>query len=492
MTYQTLAAVDLGSNSFKLQVARVQGDQLYPLDALKENVRLAAGLDKNKHLTAASQQQALACLRRFNERLRALPKGAVRCVGTSALRVAKNAEAFIEAAELTLGFPIEIIAGREEARLIYLGVAHSLPPSSKKRLVIDIGGGSTECITGLGARQLDRESLSMGCVNASLAYFPDGKIDKSALRAAEMDARLKAQAIESSFDPRHWDEAIGSSGTIRAIGDIIQANGWGDEINRYGLDQLRDALLKAGHIYKLSIDGLKPDRLPVLAGGFTILCGIFDAFGIQRMGVASGALREGLLYDLLGRMSDHDMREQTVAEFSQRYHVDTRQADYVSELALRIFNSLSIPQDDAADAQRFLTWAARLHEIGISIAHTGYHKHSAYILENADMPGFSRTDQTRLALLARAQRGSLNKALLSYTKALSDIEKLSIWVLRLAVLLCRNREKPTLSRISTEISASCYRLHLPHEWLANNPLSQRALEEESAAWAAAGFKVRYG
>lgn len=491
MTYQTLAAVDLGSNSFKLQVARVQGDQLYPLDALKENVRLAAGLDKNKHLTNESQQQALACLRRFNERLRALPKGAVRCVGTSALRVAKNSEAFIKAAELTLGFPIEIIAGREEARLIYLGVVHSLPASSKKRLVIDIGGGSTECITGLGARQLERESLLMGCVNVSLSYFPDGKIDKSAMRAAELDARLKAQAIEPNFNPRHWDEAIGSSGTIRAIGDIIQANGWGDEINRQGLDKLREALLEAGHIYKLSIDGLKPDRLPVLAGGFAILCGIFDAFGIQRMGVASGALREGLLYDLLGRMSDHDMREQTVAEFSQRYHVDARQANCVSELALRIFDSLPILQDDATDARRFLAWAARLHEIGISIAHAGYHKHSAYILENADMPGFSSTDQARLALLARAQRGSLNKALQSYTKALSDIDRLSIWVLRLAVLLCRNRETPALSRISAEISANCYRLHLPDEWLASNPLSQRALEEESAAWAAAGFKVRH-
>ena len=491
MTYQTLAAVDLGSNSFKLQIARVQGDQLYMLDALKEPVRLAAGLDKNKYLTAESQQQALDCLRRFNERLRSLPREAVRCVGTSALRTAKNSASFVEAAELTLGFPIEIIAGREEARLIYLGVINSLPASDRRRLVVDIGGGSTECITGVGATQLDRESLQMGCVNFSLKHFPGGKIDKAAMRGAELDARLRAQSVESEFASHNWDEAIGSSGTVRAIGEIIEANGWGQDITPEALTRLREALIKAGHIYKLSLNGLKPDRLPVLAGGFAILSGLFDAFDIKQMHVASGALREGLLYDLLGRMSNHDMRDETVTELSLRYHVDRPQAERVTHLALRIFDNLR-PVHANPDARRFLAWAAQLHEVGICIAHSGYHKHSAYILENSDMPGFSKTDQARLARLVRAQRGSLNKATHSFSHPFSEEDWLIVWILRLGILLCRSRETPNLATLSAEITATGYRLQLPDGWLNSNPLSLRTLEEESAIWSEVNIKVRFG
>ena len=303
MGYQTLAAVDLGSNGFKLQVARVQGEQLYLLDGVKEAVRLAAGLDKNKRLDADSQQRALECLKRFNERLRGLPEEAVRCVGTSALRVAKNADRFLEQAEAALGFPIEIIAGREEARLIYLGVTHSLPPSTGRRLVVDIGGGSTECIIGSGAKQKNRESLLMGCVNFSLRFFPGGKIEKSALKEAELQARLIAQGIEADFSKAHWDEAVGSSGSIRAIADILEAAGWSQGITADGMAQLREVLLKAGHVDRLDVPGLRAERRPVLAGGFAILSGLFAELGIRQMNPATGALREGILYDLLGRMS---------------------------------------------------------------------------------------------------------------------------------------------------------------------------------------------
>lgn len=496
MAYQTLAAVDLGSNSFKLQVARVQGGQLYWLDALKEPVRLAAGLDKNKKLTAESQQKALECLQRFNERLRGLPNDAVRCVGTSALRVAKNAPAFIEEAEAALGFPIEIIAGREEARLIYLGVIHSLPASDNRRLVVDIGGGSTECITGIGARQLNRESLLMGCVNFSLNYFPDGKIDKASMKAAELEARLKAQGIEAEFSGKNWDEAVGSSGSIRAIADIMEANAWGPGISAEGMARLREALLKAGHVDKLELAGLKADRLPVLAGGFAILSGLFSELGITRMQPTTGALREGILYDLLGRMSDHDMREETVAEFMRRYHVDQRQVARVEKLALRLLKDMP-PHNgsDREEARRFLAWAARLHEIGISIAHSGYHKHSAYILENADMPGFSSNDQTRLALLARTQRGALAKVPQLVTgsgQAIPKCDRLLVWVLRQAVILCRNRAEPEVAEIAAEMTSSGYRLRLPAGWLAGNPLTRRALEEEAAVWDAIGVAVQYG
>lgn len=493
MGYQTLAAVDLGSNSFKLQVARVQGEQLYLLDGFKEAVRLAAGLDRNKRLDEDSQQRALECLRRFNERLRGLPEGAVRCVGTSALRVAKNASRFLEQAEQALGFPIEIIAGREEARLIYLGVIHSLPPSSGRRLVIDIGGGSTECIIGSGVRQENRESLLMGCVNFSLRFFPGGKLEKSAMKEAELEARLIAQSIEADFSKGHWDEALGSSGSIRAIADILEANGWCQGITAEGMAQLREAMLKAGHIDKLDLPGLRADRRPVLAGGFAILSGLFAELGIGQMSPASGALREGILYDLLGRMSKHDMREETVAEFMRRYHVDTKQAARVESLTLRLFKGMTpADKEEEQEARRCLSWAARLHEIGISIAHSGYHKHGAYILENADMPGFSRTDQMRLSLLVRAQRGGLAKVpQFMEGGQLSDIDRALVWLLRQAVILCRNRADPELPEVQSETTSRGYRLRLPKAWLEANALTRRALEEEAAYWSSVGVKVQY-
>lgn len=495
MGYQTLAAVDLGSNSFKLQVARVQGEQLYLLDALKEPVRLAAGLDKSKRLDADSQQRALKCLKRFNERLREFPEDAVRCVGTSALRVAKNSAEFLEKAEQALGFPIEIIAGREEARLVYLGVVHSLPAVTGKRLVVDIGGGSTECIIGKGVKQKDRESLQMGCVNFSMRFFGDGLIEKSAMKEAELEARLIAQEIESEFSRENWDEAVGSSGTIRSIADILEANGWGQGITPEGLAALREALLKAGNIDKLELAGLSGDRRPVLAGGFAILSGLFAELGIEKMSPASGALREGILYDLLGRMSDHDMREETVAEFVRRYHVDMKQADRVERVAQQLLRGLAAADDgEAEEARQFISWAASLHEIGISIAHSGYHKHGAYILENADMPGFSRTDQMRLARLVRTQRGSPGKIPQladAEFQRIPELERRLIWMLRQAVILCRNRVEPSLPDVGAELNAKGYQLKLPEGWLKENPLTRRALEEEMKAWGALGVRYQY-
>jgi len=495
MSYQTLAAVDLGSNSFKLQVARVQGEQLYLLDALKEPVRLAAGLDKKKRLDLDSQMRALDCLRRFSERLRGLPEGAVRCVGTSALRVAKNASEFLDQAEQALGFPIEIIAGREEARLIYLGVVHSLPASSNRRLVVDIGGGSTECIIGAGLKQQSRESLLMGCVNFSMRFFPGGRIEKSAMKEAELEARLIAQSVESDFSRGNWDEAIGSSGSIRAVADLIEANGWGSGITADGMARVRETLLKAGHADKLELPGMRVDRRPVIAGGYAILSGLFSELGIQSMTPASGALREGILYDLLGRMSDHDMREVTVAEFARRYHVDEKQSARVEKTALQLFSGIA-PKNkaDKEESRRFLSWSARLHEIGISIAHSSYHKHSAYILENADMPGFSRTDQARLALLARAQRGALTKVpqfLPEVRQNIPECDRLLVWMLRQAVILCRNRAEPGIAEMAAEMTSKGYRLRLPKGWLENNPLTRLALEDEAAYWNAVGVSCQY-
>lgn len=484
--YSTIAAVDLGSNSFRLQVARIVDDQLYPLDSLKETVRLAAGLGADKQLDAAAQERALACLKRFNERLRGLPPAAVRAVGTNTFRVAKNAASFLKAAEAALGFPIDIIAGREEARLIYLGVSHDLPVSAARRLVVDIGGGSTECIIGQGFDPRETESLYMGCVGFSQRFFPDGKISKSALQQAELAARAEVQAIAARFGAGNWDEAVGSSGTARALADILEQNHWSaGGITATGLEKLRAFLIKASDVKALALPGLSADRVPVLPGGFAVMAGLFSELDIEHMTVAASALREGVLHDLWGRFHHHDQRDATVAQFMSRYHVDTQQAARVESLALTLFDQAGkqIAHDHEA-VRRLLSWAARLHEVGITIAHASYHKHSAYILANADMPGFSKIDQARLSMLVRAHRGNLAKATREQKLGSEDWELIAI--LRLAVLLCRNRRETDHAAIRYEREQSTVRLNLAPQWLADSPLTETLLEEEVRQWKAVG------
>ena len=482
----TLAAVDLGSNSFRLEVARVAGDQLYPLDSLKETVRLAAGLQDDKILDGAAQERALACLRRFGERLRGLPAEAVRCVGTSTLRIARNADAFLAQAEAALGHPIEIVAGREEARLIYLGVAHSLPASPDRRLVVDIGGGSTEFIVGHGLKPHERESLHLGCVHFSRRFFEHGMVNRAALKAAELSARAEVERIAHAFGRGNWQQAVGSSGTARALRDILEQSGWSaGGITRDGLDRLRGALLAAGDVERLELPGLSRDRRPVIAGGFAIMAGLFAELGIEQMDVADTAMREGILYDLLGRFHAHDMREATVAEFARRYHVDAGQAGRVKRSVLTLLAATGCGDENDA---RILGWSARLHEIGLSVSHSGYHRHSAYILENADMPGFSRTEQAQLALLARTQRGSLLKVPALAAGEVDERERRSIWLLRQAVILCRSRADPRLAEFAAESTPKGFRLMLPSGWLDARPLTQRALDDEIQHWQALGIK----
>jgi len=488
-TYDTLAAVDLGSNSFRLEVARVSGDQLYPLDSLKETVRLAGGLGDDKILDEATQSRALDCLHRFGERLRGLAPEAIRCVGTSALRIARNADQFISKAEAALGHPIEIVAGREEARLIYLGVAHSLPSSPDRRLVVDIGGGSTEFIIGTGLKPHERESLHMGCVNFSKRFFASGVIDKAALKAAEMAARVEVERIAHEFSRNNWQQAIGSSGTARALREILELNGWSARgITSDGLAQLRSQFIKAGYLDVLDLPGLSRDRRPVIAGGFAIMAGLFAELEIEQMDVAETAMREGILYDLLGRFHKQDMREATVDEFMRRYHIDNQQAARVGRVALRLL-AASGGRDE--NDLRFLDWGARLHEIGLSVSHSGFHRHSGYILENADMPGFSRTEQARLALMARAQRGVLGKIPGFADGAVSDKDRQLVWLLRQAAILCRNRAEPHLPEVKVEASSKRYRLTLPEGWLEHRPLTQRALDEETVHWHAVGVKYTF-
>lgn len=475
--YPTLAAVDLGSNSFHLQVARVEGEQLFYLDAHKVAVRLAAGLGEDKRLDADSQQRALDCLARFGERLKGMPAGSVRAVGTSALRVAKNSSELLRQAKSALGFDIEIVAGREEARLIYLGVAHSLPLTTEPRLVVDIGGGSTECIIGVGYEPQERESLRMGCVGFSKRFFPEGRIDKAAMKAAVTAARVEVQAVAKQFKRGRWQEAVGSSGTARALAELCQLGGFSDgTITADGLRWLREQALMAGSFDQLDLPGLKPDRKPVIVGGLAIMSAVFEELKIESMQAAQGAMREGILWDLLGRVHDHDMRDVTVAQFMRRYHVDGPQAQRVEQLALKLFEAFQAGY--SPDAVHFLSWATKLHEIGISIAHSGFHKHAAYILQNADMPGFSRQDQTRLATLVRASRGNLPK--LAMAAELPDWPL--ILCLRLAVLLHQNRADLALPAWRLDCKGGECQFSVPEDWLAANPLSQLALETELKEW----------
>lgn len=490
-----LAAVDMGSNSFRLQVAKVEGEQLYMLDGLREPVRLAAGLTADNYLDEAAQQRALEALGRFGERLRDLPPGAVRAVGTNSLRVAVNAAEFIAKAEKVLGFPIEVIAGHEEARLIYVGVAHGMPQTDDNLLVMDIGGGSTEFIIGHGMTPLKLESLYMGCVSFSSRYFPDGKINRRSLEKAEIAARSELQTIVVDYRGQ-WQKALGSSGTAKAIAEILELNGYcKNGITRDGLEKLRGELLRAGDIKKLNLQGLREDRLPSLPGGFAIMYAAFCELGITDMQVALSALREGVLYDLWGRFHNNDMRDVTVQHFMRRYHVVPAQAARVSRLALELARQFFASEASGSQrtpeanesALQVLGWVANLHTIGIRVAHSGYHKHTAYILANADMPGFSKKEQTRLSLLALAHRRSMKKLQGLLTNEEDCVLAMS---LRLAALFYRNRSDVALPEMHASFSGKKYSLTLGADWLEQSPLTEAALQEEVKQWKTLGVTMQ--
>jgi exopolyphosphatase / guanosine-5'-triphosphate,3'-diphosphate pyrophosphatase len=492
MIYETVAAVDLGSNSFRLQVGRVVDDQIYPLDSLKEPVRLASGLTVDKRLDGEAQERALVALRRFGERLRGLDRGAVRAVATNTMRVAKNVGEFLPQAEEALGFPIEVIAGREEARLIYLGASHSLPSAAHKRLVVDIGGGSTEFIIGKRHDPQLMESLYMGCVSFTMRYFPGGKVDKRRLREAQIAAAKEIELIAHDYQRMGWKEAVGSSGSARAIADILEMNemnpGGESGITRVGLERLCAMLIKAGSADALDLRGVKGDRMPVLPGGIAIMSAVFEELDLERMTYADGALRLGVLYDLLGRFHHHDMRDATVAHFRRRYQVERDQVERVEAAAMSALTQLSAGAPDESDVH-FLSWGCRLHEIGISVAHNAYHKHGAYILTYADMPGFSKKDQARLAMLVLGHRGKLEK--LGALPAVDSLWTL-IFCLRLAVGLHRTRDDRALPAWRVSSTGRGFLLELPDAWLAENPWTAAALGEEAVIWKQIGreFLVR--
>ena len=475
----TLAVVDLGSNSFRLEVGRVEGDQIFRLDTWRETIRFGAGMDAAGRLTLPARRAALACLSRFSERLSGLHPSAVRAVATNTFRVAKNAATFLPQAEAALGFPIDVIGGHEEARLIYLGVAHVLPASPEPRLVIDIGGGSTEFVIGRGFTPERLESLKLGCVSLSQRFFASGALRAESFAAAETHARAEIEAIAREFGREHWRNAYASSGTALALAAILEENGLSSGgITQDGLARLRKRMIGAGHVSRLALAGIKPERAPVLAGGFAIMSAAMAELSVPRINPVGGALRLGVLYDLLGRTVKRDSRAATVANFMERYHVDRAHAQRVAAMAKALYlHSARAPVPEVA--QR-LEWAALLHEIGNTVSHIGYHKHGAYILENADMPGFSAQEQRALAALVLGGRGGLAKA----AQALADPDfAAQLLALRLAVLLHHARRAIEAPHIKLTMGRPRL-LGVAARWLKAHPLTAHLLEKERAEWGA--------
>jgi exopolyphosphatase/guanosine-5'-triphosphate,3'-diphosphate pyrophosphatase len=488
-----IAAVDLGSNSFHMVVARYSHGQLIILDRLREMVRLAAGLDEHGRLDRDSIERALACLERFGQRLRDMKAESVRVVGTNTLRQAKRKGAFLDRARAALGHPIEIISGMEEARLIYMGVARTMPSEPGRRLVVDIGGGSTEIIIGEGVHAKKLESLHMGCVSMSSRFFSDGEITEKRMKRARIAARLELEPVQATFRNYGWDQAVGSSGTIRSVSDILRARGVADGvITPAAVESLIEQAIRGGNLSRLRVPGLTEERTAVYAGGLAILAELFSILEIVQLRAADGALREGLLYDLLGRLTDEDARVRSVRAMQGRFHVDIAQAERVEVTALDFLEQTQQEWElEDPVAPLLVSWSARLHEVGLDVSHSQYQKHGAYLLEHADLPGFPQDEQRILATVVGAHRRKINM------ESLQDLHppwhlkaEYLIVILRLAVLLHRGRSPVALPRIVALAKGRTLELSFPRGWLDDHPLTATDLENEIEYLKAIGFRLK--
>lgn len=487
-----LAAVDLGSNSFRLEIAQLDHGLLKRREYLKETVRQGSGLDADRNLTDEAMQRGWDCLSRFAERLAGFKRYQVRAVATQTLREARNREVFLERAKQLLGFPIDVVSGREEARLIYQGVAHLLPQSDERRLVVDIGGRSTELILGQGYRTRFMDSYRVGSVAWSMRYFPDGSFTPQAFDTAEIAAKAVLDEALNSCRPEHWDVAYGSSGTVGAVGDVLQAAGWpAGLITREALDWLLERLLKAQSAERLRMDGMKDDRRAVIGGGVSVLRAVFDLLGIEQMQVAQGALRHGALYDLLDREHEQtDQRSASVQRLVNNFHADPNQALRVSKVARHLMRQLASDLEPAELDRhlRKLGWAAQLHEIGSTISHSDYHKHGAYILDNADAAGFTMDELHRLGLLVLGHRGKLRKLDVDLD---DEVFVMQLLALRLAVILCHARRDPDLNGLHLEWDGDrAVRLDSRAAWCSAYPQSAYLLQEEMQAWLKTAWSLR--
>jgi len=491
----TVAAVDLGSNSFHMIVARIDGGDLQVIDRLKEMVRLGEGLTDDKYLRPEVADRALACLERFGQRLRGMPSDSVRAVGTNTLRQVRPETLFLEQADLALGHQIDVIAGREEARLVYLGVANGLAAGDERRLVVDIGGGSTELIVGEGFTPRLRESLHMGCVSMSRLQFPEGEISAKLMDRAELASALEIRPVRERFRSSGWRTAVGSSGTIKAIASVVEAQGWStDGISVQSLDKLRETLIGFGKASAIDIKGLSDERKPVFAGGVAVLRSVFANLGMEHMQVSDEALREGLIYEMMGRIRHEDVRERTVSALCQRFDVDGGHAERIKATALTLYGQVAKSWNLMnPNFPSMLGWAARLHEVGLTIGHSQYQKHGAYLVRNADLSGFTRQEQSVLAALVLGHRRkfpvqdflALPKPVREYTRHL--------WViLRLAVLLHRGRSPTNKPYPMLYPDGEHLRLRFPGDWLDHHPQTRLELEQETERLIAADVRLEFG
>jgi exopolyphosphatase/guanosine-5'-triphosphate,3'-diphosphate pyrophosphatase len=488
-----LAAVDLGSNSFHMVVARYSHGQLTIVDRLREMVRLAAGLDEHGRLSKEATDRALGALARFGQRLRDMKAESVRVVGTNTLRKARRKAGFLERAREALGHPIEIISGIEEARLIYAGVTQTIPLEPGRRLVVDIGGGSTECIIGDGLEPRILESLYMGCVALSAEYFPDGRFVEKRFDRAVVACEVELEPIQVPFRAIGWEHAVGSSGSVRAVGEAIrELDPTAQTITRAGLRELTEHLTRAGNVRSAGLEAIGEERWPVFGGGLAILTAVFNALAIESMRVADGALREGLLYDMVGRYTDEDARERSIRSMAARFHVDPDQAERVERTAIEFLREVEVAwglTDPLAEG--VLRWAARLHEIGLDISHSSHHKHAAYLLEHADLPGFPREEQRLLACVVGSHR---RKVALERTEELippwHTLALYLIVIFRLAVLLHRGRSREPLPTIRLAPRGRTLEVRFPRGWLRAHALTRADLEQEVDFLKAAGVRLR--
>lgn len=476
-----LAAIDLGSNSFHLIVARITHDEIRTLERLGDKVQLAAGLDANHNLTEEAQTRALDCLSRFAPFLQGIQHENLRIVGTNALRAARNAQSFLDRAEDILGHSLEVINGREEARLIYVGAAHTLATQKGRRLVVDIGGGSTEFIIGEGFDALALESLHMGCVAYSKRFFPDGVITTKRYQQALLSAKNELLNIVKPYKKLGWKQVVGTSGTIKAAAAVLEQNGWVESgVTREGLARLAKHLLKFKQLDQIEMTGLKPDRAKVFLAGIAILQAVFELLDIEEMEFADGALREGILHDLVGRSSDQDIREQTVNALLERYQMDVQQADNVSQTAEYLYQQVKKDwQLQSEDLHQLLRWAAQLHEIGLSIAHSQFHKHGAYLLQHSDLSGFSRQLQSMLAVLVRSHRRKfpMTEFQLQPESFQTSLVRLAI-LLRLSIVLNHSRQDEAHKQVSIKVDKQDIQLSFSDDWLVDNPLALADLNQE--------------
>jgi len=491
--HKPVAAVDLGSNSFHLIIGRVLGDQVTVLDRLRDPVRLAADIDEEGNLDERAIERMQASLKRFRERLVNIPAKSVRAVGTDTFRRIRTPKDTLSRASAALGVPIEILPGGEEARLIYLGVAHEEPAIDGRRLVIDVGGGSTECILGKRFTPLLKDSLRMGCVGFSRRFFPEGRFTRKGFRKAEVAAKLEFEPMQRRYQEAGWEECVGASGTMNAICDIVRGAGWSEgPLTLTDVKRLRGELITAGRSERLELPGLTSDRAEVLGGGLAIVKAAFESLGIESLRATKAALREGALYDLLGRIRHEDVRDRTIRALSERYHVDSDQAERVERTARRCLDQVARDWKlEPESSAQLLAWAARMHEIGLALSHSGYHKHGAYILENSDMPGFSRQEQLRLSALVQGHRRKLTRVPFAEFPGAWQEELLRLCVLlRLAVRLHRTRSPRPLPSFKLKAGSDGLLVRLPSSWLERHPLTSADLEEEDSFLSGCGIRLR--